>query len=161
MIQTTAPNGLTISAIAPRGSAKFSPNLYRWLTARSNVRAARHSRVFSDAGGVLWIGELWEGDCFIGSRLQAVLCNGPQESRCSYEGQTFISGMVEVHDFWSMYMVVGRCAIDTEHKIAFTGEDARWRVQGETRSCLWCGNANQTMRRWTETVERSAWTTPD
>lgn len=159
MLKTAAPNGLTVSAIAPRQSAKFSPNLYRWLTARSNVRAARNSHVYSDADGALWIGEKWDDGCFSGSRLNAVLCNGPTEIRGSYERSYFVAGLVQVQTFWERYMADGRCAIDVAHTTAFIGEDSRWRVQGDSRSCLWCGKATQTMRRWTEAVERSEWTT--
>jgi len=60
-------------------------------------------------------------------------------------------------DFWSDYARIGRCAIDTDHSRHFIGGDTRWAVSGDIRSCLWCEGHTQTLRRWTETVERERW----
>ena len=49
--------------------------------------------------------------------------------------------------FWSRYVRVGRCAIDTEHKMPFIRDETRWRVEGDLRHCQWCGACKQ---RWHE-----------
>ena len=52
-----APNGLDVAAVNPSKGAKYSPNLYKWLTMRSRKHHAWTSRVYRDGGGVLMIGE--------------------------------------------------------------------------------------------------------
>jgi len=148
-----APNGLDVAAVSPRNGAKYSPNLYKWLTMRSKKHHAWTSRVYRDADGVLWIGMLDLGD-LIGARLVNVLCNGAKaESGCWVN----MRDLVEVADFWPRYVADGRCAIDADHKMHFIGDDTRWTQDGDTRACLWCGKAQQVMARWTETVERWEW----
>jgi hypothetical protein len=147
------PNGLDIESVSPRRGAKYSPNLYRWLTSPSNKHRPQTSRIYRDAAGDLWIGMLDMGD-LIGSRLIAVLCNGTKERTFCYPG---LKGLQEVADFWPRYTQVGRCAIDPGHNASFL--DNRWTVTGDTRNCLWCGGATQYLHRWTEPVQRGAWLT--
>jgi len=148
-------NGLDVSAIHPRNGAKYSPNLHKWLTMRNKKHHAWTSRVYRDTGGMLWIGMLDLGD-LIGARLMNVLCCGTKAESFCYAG---MRGLVEVADFWPRYVAEGRCAVDPEHKSHFVGDDTRWTQDGETRACLWCGNAKQVMKRWTETVDRHEWKT--
>lgn len=147
------PNGLDVAAIHPQRGAKYSPNLHRWLTMRSKKHRAWSSRVYRDADGTLWIGMLDGGD-LIGVRLMNVLCYGTKAEHACW---TRLQGLDEVADFWPRYARDGRCAIDADHRQHFVGDDTRWSVSGETRACLWCGNAQQVLRRWTETVERERW----
>ena len=147
------PNGLDARAVAPRNGAKYSPNLYKWLTMRNKKHHAWTSRVYRDGSGTLWIGMLDLGD-LIGARLMNVLCCGAKAESFCYAG---MRGLVEVADFWPRYTAVGRCAIDPAHKMHFVGDDTRWRTNGEHRECLWCGAHAQKLRRWGEPVERSAW----
>ena len=149
----TQPNGLDARAVAPRNGAKYSPNLYKWLTMRNKKHHAWTSRVYRDGSGTLWIGMLDLGD-LIGARLMNVLCCGAKAESFCYVG---MRGLVEVADFWPRYTAVGRCAIDPAHKMHFVGDDTRWRTNGEHRECLWCGAHAQKLRRWVEPVERSAW----
>lgn len=147
------PNGLDVRAVDPRNGGKYSPNLYKWLTMRSKKHHAWTSRVYRDGDGVLFIGMMDDGD-LIGARLMNVLCYGTKaESWCF----TKTADMVEVADFWPRYMAEGRCAIDTEHKHHFIGDDTRWTQDGDTRACLWCGKMQQVLTRWTEAVERKEW----
>jgi hypothetical protein len=146
-------NGLDVAAIHPSKSAKYSPNLHKWLTMRSRKHHAWTSRVFSDRAGALWIGMLDNGDLF-GARLMQVLCNGTKAEHACWVG---LGPLVEIADFWPRYTAVGRCAIDPAHKMHFVGDDARWRTNGEHRECLWCGKHSQKLRLWVEPVERSAW----
>jgi hypothetical protein len=145
--------GLDVAAIHPGNGSKYSPNLYKWLTMRSKKHHAWTSLVYRDADGMLYIGMMDDGD-LIGARLMNVLCYGAKAESWCY---TKTLDMVEVADFWPRYMRDGRCAIDTEHKRYFVGDDTRWTQDGDTRACLWCGKAQQVMVRWTESVERHEW----
>ena len=147
------PNGLDVRAVDPRNGAKYSPNLHRWLTMRNKKHHAWTSRVYRDQGGMLWIGMLDLGD-LIGARLMNVLCYGTKAESFCYVG---MRSLVEVSDFWPRYVADGRCAIDTEHRKSFVGDDTRWTQDGDTRACLWCGKAKQVLVRWTESVERHEW----
>ncbi|WP_247655481.1 hypothetical protein [Hydrogenophaga aromaticivorans] len=147
-------NGLDLQSIHPRQGAKFSPNLYRWLTLHRRKHRVWTSRVYTDKQGVLWIGMLDLGD-LIGSRLYGVLCNGSQEESCCW---VRTQGLVEVTDFWPRYMRDGRCAIDTGHEQFFLGDETRWKTDGEERECQWCGHS-QVMSRRTETIEHKVWVT--
>lgn len=146
-------NGLDVEGIHPRHGAKFSPNLHKWLTHRERKYRGWTSRVYRDAEGVLWVGMLDDGG-MLGARLYGVLCNGSQEPSACWVN---LKGLVELDGFWLRYMADGRCAIDTEHARHFVGDDTRWTVDGDARSCLWCGKARQVLARWTETVERQKW----
>lgn len=152
-IATSQSTGPDLAAIDPANGDRFSTNLYKWLTMRSKKHRGWTSRVYRDEAGTLWIGMLDLGD-LIGARLMNVLCYGTKaESGCWVN----LRGLVEVTDFWPRYHRDGRCAIDIEHRTSFVGDDSRWRVNGDTRTCCWCGNAVQMLKRWTETVEHSAW----
>ncbi|WP_204247702.1 hypothetical protein [Acidovorax carolinensis] len=154
-MNATERNGLHIERIAPKLGAKFSPNLYRWLKSKDHGHRAWTSRLFLDSAGNLWIG-MYDPPLreLIGSRLLGVLCNGVQEQAGAWQ----CIDAVEIEGFWDRYMADGRCAIDVLHTMKFKGDDSRWRVQDDRRSCLWCGRAQQVMKRWTETVQRAEWT---
>lgn len=153
-MQSSAPNNLVLNSIAPALGAKFSPNLYAYLRSPSH-RSLRHfGTVFQDSRGVQWLGFWMSGD-FIGVRLIEVLCNGLR-ARLGVQ-MLLLNGLVELENFWERYRTVGRCAIDPEHGLHFAGDDNRWSVKADKRTCVWCGDATQTMRRWTEPVERSEW----
>ena len=65
--------------------------------------------------------------------------------------------MTEIEGFWQQYEAIGRCAIDPDHNMFFVGDEHRWRQEGDTRHCQWCGQVTQRLHTWTETVERQAW----
>lgn len=73
---------------------------------------------------------------FSGVRLRDVLCNGGKAGRWCYGG--FAPDMELLEGFWERYRLVGRCAIDPEHHEGFMGD--RYAVEGDSRSCLWCGH---------------------
>ena len=147
------PNGLDVRAVDPRNGAKYSPNLHRWLTMRNKKHHAWTARVYRNDAGVLWIGMLDNGDIF-GARLMNVLCYGTKAESACWVG---MRGLVEVTDFWPRYVTDGRCAIDTEHRNSFVGDDTRWTQNGDMRACLWCGKGQQVLARWTEIVARQEW----
>jgi hypothetical protein len=149
-----------LKAIAPASGPQFSPNLFKWL--KASERRLRFTRVYVDQDGGLWIGEL-DDDCgdgpwLHGTRLMSVLCGGVKAERMAYCVPANFRSLTEVPDFWSRYAQQGRCAIDTKHDQFFVGDEARWDMRGDHRSCLWCGQVTQTLKRWTEAVERSQWT---
>lgn len=147
-------NGLNVEAINPRRGAKYSPNLYQWLTHRHAHIRSRISQVYQDAEGTLWIGWVDKMRHFIGSRLLGVLANGARET-CGIYGDRL--ALAVIADFWPRYVRDGRCAIDVRHAMGMAGDDLRWTYSGDMRSCRWCGNARQTLKRWTQGAEFKAW----
>jgi len=151
-MQTIEHAALDIAAVNPKNGAKFSPNLYQWLTKRENRGRWKTAVVCKDKDGALFIGTVDDG-WLHGSKLMRVLCvGGKAEVFAFYLGQP-----EEIADFWQRYMAIGRCAIDQAHSMYFTGDETRWKTDGETRECLWCGNHSQTLRHWIEPVERRRW----
>ena len=146
-------NGIDVKAINPRNGEKYSPNLYKWLTLRTMAYRKHISRVYGAEDGTLWIGYIEDGELF-GSRLISVLCNGSKEQTACWVN---LGHLVEVADFWPRYVADGRCAIDQNHNMLFVGDESRWKVDGDTRHCQWCGKATQVLKKWTETVERQKW----
>lgn len=145
------------SLINPRLHSRYSPNLYKWLTFGPGKNLVHVLGVFRDSKGTLWIGH-HDGDFpreLIGARLNGVLCNGSREQTAAWQRLD----LTEIEDFWVRYVAVGRCAVDVSHSISFVGNDQRWATNGDKRLCLWCGNTSQTLKRWTEAVEKTEWVT--
>ncbi len=138
-------NGLDLAAINPRNGLQFSPNLHRFLKKRGSTWA-KTCRVFRDADNTMWIGSLDNG-WLHGARLMGVLCYGPREQVWAHLPGS-LGGLQELPDFWTDYMRIGRCVIDSEHKKSFIKDETRWAVHGDERSCLWCGNAHQKLETW-------------
>lgn len=148
--------GLNIAALNPKNGVKYSPNLYAFLTSRRQSGLAPRARVYLDRDDVMWLGFFDDTDSFIGARLSLVLCYGAkQEATCPVN----LGPLREVEDFWAQYLEDGRCAIDRAHKSCFINDDSRWRVEGQTRQCLWCHKASQRLVRREETVVRENWAT--
>jgi len=138
--------------LAPRHSASFSPNLYRWLRARGTgrreglvldivykVKEDSPAAHFMGAG-TLVIGhpyDGYEGDTDIsGTRMIQVLCNGARAERfCLVRAA---ESLEPIPDFWTRYRQVGRCAFDPLHREHFTGAN-RYAVANGVKTCLWCG----------------------
>lgn len=145
-----------LEQIAPSQGAKYSPNLHKWLRKR-RFWGTENTRVYENCGPGyrpgLYIGFKDNEGWFTGCRLMDVLCKGASAETGAYCGD----GFQEVPDFWGRYVANGRCAIDPEHTGWFLDDETRWQVDGDTRSCLWCGCHTQRLRRWTEQVERLQW----
>lgn len=152
-MSTPTIKALDLKAINPKNGDKFSPILFAWISSRSNPYR-RNYLVYRDPDGVLWIGDV-DGDWFTGCKLIGVLCNGTGEPSGAYAG---LGARVEViPDFWDRYEAIGRCAIDKTHELYFVGDETRWSVTGDSRSCLWCGNCTQTRITTTKQVKETAW----
>ncbi len=143
---------LRLRQLQPKLSPAFSPNLYRWM------RSAAH--FYSDSGvaeaiyrvkagtpaasylgaGTLMVGYPMNGypgdKDFSGARMIAVLCNGSGEGRACFA--SLVPDLELVDGFWDRYLAVGRCAIDPDHQKSFM-DGERYRVDGDARTCLWCG----------------------
>ncbi len=153
-IPASGSDSAFLAGISPKLHERYSPNLYNWLKGLSHRRHLPQNRVWRCPDDRLWIG--WLDDGFlIGARLNGVLCNGRREQTMAYTLKS-LGKLTEVADFWPRYMEIGRCAIDVDHTTPFQNSDGRWLVLGDKRQCQWCGQ-KQTLRRWTETVERSRW----
>lgn len=174
MTTLTTPVGhptMKLKDITPSVSAAFSPNLHRWMKSRGHeyrdggvaetvYRVIPGTRLAKEFGaGALFIGcpyNQYENDTdFSGSLLVAVLCNGSKATRYCYVGAA--PSLEVVEGFWDSYLRVGRCAIDPEHKENFHGSE-RYSMDGDVRTCLWCGEQHQktvTQR----TVFDESWTT--
>ena len=135
------------AAIRPKLKPSYSPNLHKWL-AHWSKHHPQHlvPGVWRCEQGMLRIGyqsrtDNEREDCgFIGVRLNAVLCNGVSANK---ERGWFTNlgpgNMTEIDDFWPRYIAIGRCAIDTEHKTSFVGDDDRYTTAADIRTCNWCG----------------------
>ena len=152
---------LVLASIHPSLNPSYSPNLHAWVK--------KNTHIFGDGGtpdtvwklragapsdlpeGTLYIGHK-DGGLFSGARLNMVLCYGAKQQRVAYVDVA--RHVTPVEDFWQQYKILGRCAIDPEHKIYFLGD--RWSERGDARTCLWCGH-QQRLLRWNETVERTRW----
>lgn len=147
---------LLLNELNPKLLPSFSPNLYKWMRdhahfynnggvaeavyrIKPNSPSAKHFGANTKVIGYPING--YEGDTdFSGARLIGVLCNGAKENRACFSGLALDVELVD--DFFDMYLKVGRCAIDPEHSEHFIGND-RYREDGDTRTCLWCGEKHQ------------------
>lgn len=149
-MKDTLPNGLDLGAIAPGRAAMYSPNLWKYLAA--NKVPARYATGFRHRHeGTLWLGYIHDGE-FVGTKLMQVLCQGARACAGCYVG--LAPRLEVVPDFWAGYVRLGRCFIDPGHQQHFI--DTRWREEGDTRTCLWCGHL-QHRHTWEQRVQRQAW----
>lgn len=151
-----ALNGIDISKFHPSKGLKYSPNLYAFLASKKHWDMAKMARVFVDSEQVKWLGYFDDTEMFVGERLSLVLCYG---AKAATSCPVNLGLLTEIKDFWAQYAEIGRCAIDTAHTQSFINSESRWKVSGTSRECLWCGNASQHLKKWTEQVirEREAW----
>lgn len=129
---------LDVKKIHPSRGAKYSPNLYKWLTKRGKKYRRWTSGLYLDPKGSLWIGFMDEGLFLLGCRLIEVLCNGSKAQSMAYP-LSQIGPLEELTDFWERHQADGRCAIDSQHTMTFRNDKMRWHMAGGERECLWCG----------------------
>lgn len=140
------PNQLDVAFIkAPlKHGSKYSPMLHRFLSLARNRRTLTHGYVFEPTPNEFWLG--WINDCgaMIGVRLSQAMSN--RNTEAMYYAQTETRkdwSTCVVPDFWAKYVEIGRCAMDPEHGIAYIGDETRWEVVEDQRSCVWCQNCKQ------------------
>lgn len=147
------PNRLMLQAIDPSCGAKFSPNLFEFLSTRSPT-VFKLQRLFLDGHAVQWLGYFDDVGHFVGARLSQVLAQGKKvQVSCPVN----LGDLHEVVGFWEQYLALGRCAIDPQHQTEFW--DERWglNAEGTLRSCLWCHNASQRMARTQNNSAQEQW----
>lgn len=154
--ETLAPIGhktLRRADLSPHKSPSYSPNLYRWMrenahfyndggVAEAVYRVIPRTRTAESFGSeTLLLGfpmNAYPGDAdFLGVRLTEVLCQGGKGGRWCFAGMTPDLELVE--GFWDQYLAIGRCAIDPGHQEYFVGGGERYKIDGDARTCLWCG----------------------
>ena len=137
------PNKLVLSDINPDNGSKFSPNLFKFLSASRNKIQALYAQVWVDADGVLYLGWRDEAKSFFGCQLMQVLCNGTRTQTWCIERLK----LKLLNNFWEEYLRIGRCAIDTAHAMPFAVnnpnvslDSERWDEKPTVRTCRWCGH---------------------
>ena len=154
-IKTVGHPTLTLKQLDPALSAAFSKHLHQWMREKAHFysdggvlqavfRVKPETRLAESWGaGTLVIGYSGKRDKadtdFIGVRLMSVLCTGAKAGSCCYLGTA--PDLEEIDGFWDQYLKVGRCAIEPEHQESFMGE--RFQLDGDTRTCRWCGVEHQ------------------
>lgn len=157
--QVTGPayltrNNLLLHEIHPSQGAKYSPNLYEFLTAKRNKSWAALQHLFEDKQGKQWLGFFDDVGHFVGARLSQILSYGKKtDVTCPVN----LGEMREVEGFWPRYVELGRCAIDPKHEMHFLGERWRANADGNQRSCLWCQKATQRLVRREVVVTKTEW----
>lgn len=134
-----------IARTNPSLNPSYSPNLHKFIKkwARGNPDYWT-PEVWKDDLGELWIGRMDPSvvsdakQGFIGLRMTPVLCNGARAERFWWPDKG-PANMTKVEDFWSRYFLHGRCAIDEAHTRFFIGDDSRYSLHGNQRTCHWCG----------------------
>ena len=136
-------------AICSLKGNKYSPNLSAWL---KKQRYARLPDVV-EINGIRWLVWQEENDCWAsGARLGQILTRGSKAQLWAVPGI-----FKREEGFWEAYAEDGRCAIDTQHRTSFIGDETRWDQRKTQRRCLWCGHHTQRLKTWTERTKRSAW----
>lgn len=152
-----------VSRLGPSGfdpsrwhGPRYSPNLNRWL-AKQKRRGGLCSApsVFRDTEMHRWIGVVDSDGWFCGTRLPRCLTVGARAEVYAHPPGSL--ALTEEPDFWLHYNRIGRCHIDPQHNGWWATENERWLTEGDARSCVWCGEHKQHLRRWTEAVKRERW----
>ena len=148
---------IDLDAIAPAKGDKYSQNLHKWLSNRREKHRL-NSRVFTRKTP-----DGWRDGMLVGhyDNEMVLSATGMIDIMCRGNGATlFCYGrlpVTEMPDFWANYERIGRCIFDPKHMMGFSHDATRWKTDGDARSCLWCGECVQHLRRWQETIERAQW----
>jgi len=140
-----------IKRFDPKLHPKFSPNLFAWMKARlrQGVPFSMYQMVESDRN-ILYIG--MRNTHFTGTKLWGAMS--------TYAPSRSVGGYIVFDDtkrlphWFDWYEQWGRCFIDPSHTHSFL--DERWKEEGDSRTCLWCGK-RQRLRRWQEVIEKQQW----
>lgn len=144
---------LVLQELHPSGGAKFSPNLFEFLSTRSPT-VFKLQRLFVDGHSVQWLGYFDDVGHFVGARLNQVLAQG---KKAQVSCPVNLGDLHEVVGFWEQYLELGRCAIDPLHQTEFWDERWSLNAEGTRRSCLWCHTASQRLVRTHDSPSPEQW----
>lgn len=136
-----------------------SPNLDRF---RKNWRHANFLSIYVKHGDdwkaskdVVYVGDVY-GGFLMGTELSRILV-GDMKLWSYMESHINPSELVDVTaEFWALYDEIGRCAFDSSHRQHFQNANDRYTVDGDKRTCNWCG-AEQVRRTERRVVVDGWW----
>lgn len=136
-----------VKLTSPTIKPSYSPNLHKflktWISRLPDYYAPQVWR--TNDVGTLMIGRHYQDDpvetaSFSGLMLYRVLGVG---AKAFNEKACFMhltpKAMTELPNFWERYLEIGRCAIDGDHTTHFMQSEGRYQLEGNTRTCTWCG----------------------
>lgn len=138
---------------------RFSENLWKWVRKYRDrplfvAFSEKDGRTYDEAKTLasrLYIGFHRLDDGWLhGSRLIEILCNGAAAESWAYQPAMQFR---EIPGWWDKYIEHGKCFIDPEHYLYL--DNARWIVEGDVRTCIWCGKYQQ--REHIEMVPQREW----
>ena len=145
-----------VKSIDPINGAKYSKNLYLWITSMEWSLFEIH-KLFKDASNDFWIGYCDSNMWFYGLRLESVLANASAQ-HIAYPGKAY--NLTVVPDFWRLYLQSGVCVVDLMHLQDQLGGQQRFEGVGvNSRTCVWCGQL-QVKLACSETVRKVRWCSP-
>lgn len=156
-----------LEAIRPVGdSGKYSPALYSWLHSKCGSRCRQVFQTKNIIDGLEYsnpwrvseiiIGERY-GDGYVGGRKLSCIVGqlyGVKSTRFAYsEAQWELREITD--EFWAEYERVGRCVWDSTHSIPMIGDKNRYTVNGNVRTCNWCGEKHRLFVKKRMVIERT------
>src|SRR3546814_7495066 len=123
------------------------------MTSHKRRAMILYAQVYRDRENTRWLGFMDDG-YLTGTRLMTVLCQGAKAETFAYGT---LGPLEAIEGFWEQYKQMGRCVVDPEHKIAFIGDEDRWSVEGDSRSCSWCGQVHHKLVTRVETITHQHW----
>jgi hypothetical protein len=147
-----------IAAVSHKVGEKYSPNLHAWLVRESNQRLPPLTTALGPSpldGKRNWLMVGWrdEQGWFMGTAIRRILCDGLKTESYAYAPEQVSEGG---EWFIAEYLRDGRCTLDRDHSTHFLNAKDRYHIEADYRTCNWCGERHS-LRRWSETVDRSEW----
>lgn len=138
---------------------KNSPSLDRFRRDRRHVNFlniyVRRGDDWRASKDVVFLGSVYDG-FLMGAQLNRILV-GDMQLWSYMENHINPSELVDVTaEFWALYDEIGRCAFDSTHEQYFQNSEDRYAVDGDKRTCNWCG-AEQVRRTKQRLVTDEWW----
>jgi hypothetical protein len=131
----------SIDLIHPNLKPAYSSNLYRWLNRAHRQRLSQsydvmayHLQPQDRRGKHMRIIGWMTPDGLNGASLDRILYDLGTEN-VGYVGLNDRLSIDE--EFWPLYLQVGLCAYDPEHRLSFAAR--RFVTNSDRRWCVWCG----------------------
>lgn len=146
-------NGEIIRAIDPKNGDKFLREFHAWLRKHAHrIPGPLEARRSRNWGLVIGAPEAEDPSWFHGAAMSVIEANSDRATVGVFT-PSIVAEWTPLPDFWAEYIRIGMCAVDTDHH-RFGGRYET--VDATTRRCKWCGRV-ETLRMWTETVQRAEW----